>query len=400
MRVLTFTTLYPNAVNPGHGVFVENRLRQLIAGSRVHAEVIAPVPYFPFSSDIFGGYSKFAKVPAQESRFGISINHPRYVAIPKVGMTIAPLLLYAGAKQALRRLLEMGRRFDLIDAHYFYPDGVAAVMLGREFNLPVVVTARGSDINLIAGYAGPRRMIRKAASRADGLVTVSNALAARLAAIGVDRSRITVLRNGVDPKLFRPVRPGVDFAASLDGPLVLSVGNLVPLKGHDLVLRTVAQVNGANLWIVGAGPERARLEALARSLGVEDRVTFTGRIEHQRMNEVYSKADVLVLASEREGWPNVLLEAMACGTRVLTTKVADVVEIVKEPAAGSWVEERSVPALVKALSTLLATPVPREATRAYALNFSWDATVRGQVELFEKVVRRHSADSVQPVKPL
>lgn len=389
LRILTFTTLYPNAARPQFAVFVENRLRYLVATGEVSARVLAPVPYFPFRAERFGTYGAFARVPGRESRFGLEIDHPRFLTIPKAGMSLAPLLLYAGARRALGRLLRDGHRFDVIDAHYFYPDGVAAVMLGREFGLPVTITARGTDINLIPDHAVPRRLIRWAAARADGLITVSGALAARLAALGVARSRISVLRNGVDAAVFRPVKP---CDARAPRPLALSVGNLVPLKGHDLAIRAVAEIPELHLWIVGGGPERGRLEALAHRLGVAERVRFLGVVPHECMPTVYSAADVLVLASEREGWPNVLLEAMACGARVVTTKVSDVTEIVTEPAAGTWIEERSASALVNALKQALATPAAREATRAHALRFSWDATSRGQIELFSEVLRRHGAN--------
>lgn len=393
LRVLTFTTLYPNAARPNYAVFVETRLRNLVASGEATALVLAPVPYFPFRGEGFGAYAAFAKVPRQETRSGIQVDHPSYLVIPKIGMSLAPFLLYAAARRALRRLLRDGHNFDVIDAHYFYPDGVAAVMLGREFGLPVTVTARGSDINLLPDYAVPRRLIRWAAKRADGLITVSSALADRLAELGVERERITVLRNGVDPAVFRPVDPLEETPAR---PLLLSVGNLVPLKRHDLAIRALAELSGelpeARLWIVGGGPERTRLEALANSLGVAGRVRFLGVVPHDRMPAVYSAADVLILASEREGWPNVLLEAMACGTRVVTTDVSDVAALVSTPAAGAWTREHSLPALVNILRDVLATPVPREATRAHSLRFSWEETTRGQLALFREVLHQRGAD--------
>ena len=385
-RILTFTTLYPNEAQPHHGVFVENRLRHLLASGEVSAHVLAPVPYFPFRSDLFGRHAAFAKAPSSEIRFGVPINHPRFLTIPKVGMSIAPYLLFASAQRALAQLIRT-HHFDLIDAHYFYPDGVAAVMLGLRFNLPVVVTARGSDINLIADYAVPRRMIRWAAERADGLIAVSSALASKLSHLGIDANRITVLRNGVDGTRFRPVAPFASGKGSPPSPLAVSVGNLVPLKGHDLVIAAVAQVPELQLWIVGGGPERDNLEALAVRLGVHQRVRFLGIVPHERMSEVYSAADILVLASEREGWPNVLLEAMACGARIIATNVSDVPHIITEPAAGAWIQERTTPALVRALREVLARPASREATRQYALRYSWDATTAGQLELFGRIAR-------------
>jgi teichuronic acid biosynthesis glycosyltransferase TuaC len=389
LRLLTFTSLYPNAAKPQHGVFVENRLRQLLASGDVSAHVMAPVPFFPFRSQIFGRYAILAGAPQTETRHGITIEHPRFLAVPRVGVNVAPFLLYVSARRALARLLRAGHIFDLIDAHYFYPDGVAAAMLARSFDVPVVITARGTDINVLPDYAAPRAMIRWAAKQADGLIAVSSALADKLAAIGIPESRVTVLRNGVDATLFRPAEP-YRIDGSTAGPLAISVGNLVPLKGHDLAISALQHIGTLNLWIVGSGPERGRLEALARELQVERRVHFLGAVPHERMPEVYSAADILILASEREGWPNVLLEAMACGARVVATNVSDVPQIIGDSAAGTWIHERTVEALVKALHELLATSVSREATRAYALRFGWDATTRGQIELFKAIKARRA----------
>jgi glycosyltransferase involved in cell wall biosynthesis len=384
LRVLTFTTLYPNAAMPQHGVFVENRLRQLIGSGEVCARVLAPVPYFPSRNSVFGRYATLAGVPLAEIRHGIAIDHPRFFTIPKLGMSAAPYLLYASARRALSRMIRAHQNFDLIDAHYFYPDGVAAVMLARSFGLPVVITARGTDINVLPNYAAPRRMIRWAAKHADRLIAVSDALATKLTSLGISESRVTVLRNGVDATLFHPTSP-YPIGESTPSPLAVSVGNLVPLKGHDLVISAVQQIENLKLWVVGNGPERGRLEALARELGVDGRVRFLGSIPHERMPEIYSAADFLVLASEREGWPNVLLEAMACGARVVATNVSDVAKIVGTRDAGIWIAQRSVTELVKALRELMNAPVTRAATRAHALRFGWHPTTRGQIDLFKAI---------------
>ena len=386
LHILTFTTLYPNAAKPHHGVFVENRLRQLLSLDALSAHVLAPVPYFPFRSEKFGAYAIFARAPASEVRFGIHIEHPRYLTIPKIGMTAAPFLLYASARIALARLLRAGHRFDLIDAHYFYPDGVAAAMLGRAFNLPVTVTARGSDVNVIPNHGPSRHLMLRAAKELSGLIAVSGALRSKLVSLGIDPARITVLRNGVDGDLFHPTRPFSSEGLRPPSPLAVSVGNLVQLKGHDLAIAAVSQIPGLNLWIVGEGPERARLEALAATLGLGNRIRFLGVLPHERMPEVYSAADILILASEREGWPNVILEAMACGARVVATHVSDVAEIIDEPAAGMWIRERSIAALVDAVRIVLNRPASREATRAHALRFGWEPTSRGQLALFRSIL--------------
>lgn len=389
IKVLTYTTLYPNSIQEHHGIFVENRLRHLVASGQVDARVIAPVPWFPVYSQAFGRYADFARVPRKETRNGIDVLHPRYPVVPKIGMTLAPLLLYQATKGTIRRVIAAGFDFDLIDAHYFYPDGVAAVLLGRYFKKPVVVTARGTDINLIPRYTLPRQMIRWAATDAAGLVTVCAALKRELANLGVEPERIQVLRNGVDLSVFRPVnRESVRSRLGLHGPTILSVGHLIPPKGHDLVIRALTDLVDVSLLVVGEGSERLSLESLAKKLGVDDRVRFAGSIEHERMHEIYGAADALVLASDREGWANVLLESMACGTPVVASNVWGTPEIVRSPAAGLLLPNRNPQTIADSIKTLLQDPPARAETRAYAEGFDWSQTTQGQVDLFRNILER------------
>ena len=392
IKVLTFTTLYPNSIQEHHGIFVENRLRHLVASGQVDARVIAPVPWFPVHSQAFGRYADFARVPRKETRNGIDVLHPRYPVVPKIGMTLAPFLLYQATKGTIRRVIAAGFDFDLIDAHYFYPDGVAAMLLGRYFKKPVVVTARGTDINLIPRYTLPRQMIRWAANNAAGLVTVCEALKRELANLGVERERIQVLRNGVDLSVFRPVnRESVRSRLGLHGPTILSVGHLIPRKGHDLVIRALTDLVDVSLLVVGEGSERLSLENLAKELGVDDRVRFAGSIEHERMHEIYGAADALVLASDREGWANVLLESMACGTPVVASNVWGTPEIVRSPAAGLLLPNRNPQTISDSIKTLLQDPPVRAETRAYAEGFDWSQTTQGQVNLFREILGMEAA---------
>ena len=397
IRIVTFSTLYPNEVQDTHGVFVENRLRHLVASNKVSARVVAPVPWFPFGGAAFGRYGQLAKTPSREIRFGIDIVHPRYPVLPKIGMNIAPLSLYAFVKPALARLINDGGDFDLLDAHYFFPDGVAAVMLGRAFGKPVTITARGTDINLIPRYPVPRRMIRWAAARADGLITVCAALKDELVRLGVPPERVRTLRNGVDLEVFRPVDPQqAKDALAIHGPVLASVGALIERKGHDLAIRALQHLPKATLLIAGQGPEKAALARLAAAVGVENRVRFLGGIPHQRLREIYSAADALVLASSREGWPNVLLESMACGTPVIASNVWGAPEIIKAPEAGVLLQERTAGALASAAQALLAALPPREATRAYAQRFSWRETTEGQIDLFSRILQTASPAMAVP----
>jgi len=386
-RILTFSTLYPSANRPQHGVFVENRLRHLLATGLVEARVVAPSPWFPLSSPIFGDYAKHANVPAQEQRFGITVHHPRFFLLPKLTMTAAPLSIYLSCRPLLQRLIAEGNDFDLIDAHYFYPDGVAAVMLGRHFGKPVTITARGTDINLIPQHALPRRMIVWAGKHADGLITVCQALKDSLMSLGIEAERIEVLRNGVDLNAFHPLpRAAARDKLGLTGPTLLSVGALIERKGHHLIIEAMPALPTMRLLIAGEGEMRATLVALARRLGVADRVTFLGQVAHDRLPEYYSAADALILASSREGWANVLLEAMACGTPVVASNVWGTPEVVTSPEAGLLMGERSAKGIVDAVRALFAKLPDRAATRRYAEGYNWDSTTEGQVALFRKVL--------------
>src|ERR1041385_3715858 len=234
LKIVTYTTLFPNSEQPTHGVFVENRLRNLVATGAVNARVVAPVPWFPSSAPVFGRYATVAKVVPRETRFNLPIEHPKYLILPKIGMTFVPSWLVAASFPVLKRL-QAEDDFDLIDAHYFFPDGVAAIRLGKRLNKPVVITARGTDVSLIPQFAGPRRMILEAAQEAAGIITVSQALKDALVDLGVAPDKVRVLRNGVDLALFHPAaRDEARAHMGLKGRVLLSVGHLIERKGHNL----------------------------------------------------------------------------------------------------------------------------------------------------------------------
>jgi glycosyltransferase involved in cell wall biosynthesis len=388
VRLLTFSTLFPNAARPNLGIFVENRLRHLVAGGEATSLVLAPVPWFPSRARMFGDWAVNAGAPAAETRHGIAIRHPRYPVIPKVGMSIAPWLLYRAMVPQVSRLLGEGHQFDAIDAHYLYPDGVAATWLGRRFGLPVVMTARGSDVTEIPRYATPRRLIQGAIRDASALVTVSAALKEALVELGAPNAKVTVLRNGVETDLFRPPsdRVAIRTTLKLTGPTLISVGNLVERKGHDRTIEAMRQLPGFELLIVGDGPERGRLSGLIREHGLGDRVRLLGSRPHRELPDLYGAADASVLASSREGWANVLLESMACGTPVVASNIWGNPEVVGAPEAGLIYEPNTPDGIAAGVRRLFADLPERAATRAYAEPFSWDETTAGQLALFWRVM--------------
>ncbi len=391
LKVLTFSTLFPSSVRPSHGIFVETRLRELMKSGQVESRVVAPVPWFPSTNPRWGDYAKFAATPAREQRNGLDVLHPRYLLAPKVGMTSAPLTLALGARAAVRKLIAEGFDFDLIDAHYYYPDGVAAALLSKWFNKPLTITARGTDLNLIPEYPLPKRMIEWAANRASGSIGVCAALMDVLRGWGHDSAKLNTLRNGVDLERFRPLpqdQMRVELGVAGE-PLLLSVGHLIERKGHHVAIEALAELvkhrPGARLVVIGEGEERAALTALAARLGVRDKVRLTGSLPNTELLKWYSAADVLLLCSSREGWANVLLESMACGTPVVATDIWGTPEVVGGPEAGRLVAKRDGASFATAVAELLSAGVDRSATRRYAEGFSWQATTDGQLALFRSI---------------
>ena len=388
VRVLTFSTLYPSSVRPGHGIFVETRLRELLKTGQVDARVIAPVPWFPSTAQRFGERARMARTPRREIHNDIDVQHPRYALLPKVGMTMAPFLLALGARPAVQELLDEGFDFDVIDAHYYYPDGVAAALLSRWFGKPFTVTARGSDLNLIPNYPLPRRMMQWAAKRASASIGVSSALLTVLRGWGLPEERLHVMRNGVDLQRFRPMPRGeARRQLGLQGdPVLLCVGNLLTHKGQALLIEALpllqARYPKALLVLIGEGPDRPRLEQLATSLGVAAQLRFVGTIHNTELLHWYSAADVSLLASEREGWANVLLESMACGTPVIATDVGGSAEVIGGSCGGRLVRGRQAASIAEAVLATMSSPPVREQVRAYAEGLAWESTSQAQLNLF------------------
>ena len=386
--LLTFSTLFPHAARPNQGIFVENRLRHLLASGAASSLVLAPVPWFPSRSARFGDWSVHARAPVQERRHGIEIRHPRYPVLPTVGMSIAPWLLSRAMVPQVARLLAEGHRFDLIDAHYLYPDGVAASWIGQRFGIPVVMTARGTDVNLIPRHLVPRRLIQGAIRDAGALIAVSAALKAVLVGLGAPDEKVTVLRNGVETELFHPPadRAAARRALGWQGPTLLSVGGLIERKGHHRTIEAMRQLPEFSLMIAGEGPERDRLAGLINAHGLNDRVRLLGAMPHQQLPALYGAADASVLASSREGWANVLLESMACGTPVVAGNIWGNPEVVRTSAAGLIYEPNTPEGIASGVRRLFADLPDRAATRAYAQTMSWDETTAGQLAVFRRLL--------------
>ena len=388
IRLLTFTDLYPNAVQPRHGIFVEQRLRKLVEGGTVTAQVVAPIPWSVVARvPFFGPPSRLPGPQPRNVRHGTKVFYPRYPVIPGLSNWVNPISMALASLPVIKHLRKDGYEFDIIDAHFFYPAGIAAILLGLWLDKPVVVTARGSDINVHAQLHVQGALVRWAARRSAAVIAVSQALRDALTDIGAPAARITVVRNGVDFDTFKQGdRESLRARFGWCRPTLLTVGNLVPEKGQNFIIEALQNLPDTHLIIVGSGFEEGTLRKLAHKCGVHDRVTWISYLPQDQLAEYYVAADATVLASSREGMPNVLLESLACGTRVIASNVGGNPEIVSSEHAGILLRERSVDAVVEAVRKLAAAAATPAATRQFAQRFAWTAPIANLERLFEDVM--------------
>lgn len=388
VKLLVFSTVFPNAAQPHHGVFVRERMRGLPPEAEV--QVVAPTPWFPFVSGLRPGFRPV--VPREEVQDGVRVLHPRYLSVPGILKCLDGAFLFLSTLPALFRLRKTFR-FEAIDAHFIYPEGLAAVLHGRVFRVPVLITLRGM-LPLLVRHRLRLPQLRFALKRATRLIAVSESL--RQDALAQGAERVRVIENGIDPTLFAPMdRREARRSIGLpeEGPLLVSVGTLAPRKGFHLVMEAMAGLRPDLRFAIvgGAGAEGAmetELRSRASRLGLEDRVLFAGPRGRSELAAWYSAADVFILASGHEGCPNVVIEALVCGTPVVATRVGNVPELIEGVGI---VVEREVPALAAGIQEALSREWDRDAIRARMESRTWAAVGREVMEEVRGAVKGRGA---------
>ncbi|MGH7299995.1 MAG: glycosyltransferase [Candidatus Rokuibacteriota bacterium] len=388
MRVLVLSSVYPSATIPTRGIFVHERTRHLAQNCPV--EVVAPVSWFPFNRLLRG--SERALVPAVETRDGLTVFHPRFLSLPRIGKSLDGLLYFASVLPFLIRLRRRFR-FDLIDAHFAYPDGLAGVLLGWVFGVPVAVTLRGTEARL-AGSRLRRPQVARVVRAADQVIAVSQSLADLAAALGAPPARLRMIPNGVDSARFRP-GPKRDARRRLglppDSPLIVSIGGLTERKGHHRVLAVLPELLPKHpdlLFAAVGGPSvegdtGPLLRRLTAELGLGEHVLLPGPTPHEQIASWLQAADIFCLATRNEGRPNAVLEALACGLPVVATDVGGNPEVVQSGRDGLLVPFGEQAALSDAILAALATEWDREAISGRARSRTWEHTaaqVLGELE--------------------
>ncbi len=362
MNILVYTSLWPNAERPNFAVFVKHRIAALARMDGVKIRVVAPVPYFPKQLRLPfapAHWLRSARLPDREEIAGLETFHPQHLVTPKMGMCFYAGWMAMGTAGLVRRL-HAEQQIDLIDAHYVYPDGAAAVRLGEQLQVPVVITARGTDINLFSRMPLIRPKIRKALKRAAGIIAVSDALKQRMVELGIEPDKIAVIRNGIDRALFsRRDRETARNKLGLDpaSRIVITVSALVPLKGIDRLIDAIGMISDEHvkLYVIGEGPERSGLQARIAARSLQSRVYLAGARPQTELSDWYSAAELFCLASRREGYPNVVIEALACGLPVVAPDVGGIRELVPDGNYGRLIEAPSAETFASAIRSAMKT---------------------------------------------
>ena len=390
MKVLFVSNLFPDASDPVRGL--DNATLLPYLATHCEVRVLALRPVLPWIS---GRVGALQCRPADE-RFEPVFAPVRY--IPKVGSRFNPALYAASIRAPLLALRERFA-FDVLLCSWVYPDGAAVARLAPELRFPFVLIAQGSDVHAYLEHPVRRRFILETVERASSLITRSADLARRLREAGAGADKLHPIYNGVDTAIFQPAaRAAARAELNLppDTGIVLAVGNLLPVKNPLLAVRAHAELcrrrpaKSPLLLMIGAGPLADAVRQEAAALGIGERVRLLGRQPPRTVARYMQAADTLCLSSDNEGVPNVVLEAFACGLRVVATNVGGISEVLPPGATGRLVAQGSVEELAVALTEMLDQPSQSEAILAHARQFTWPQTAAAYFALLRRACEPRS----------
>ncbi|HUI78290.1 MAG TPA: glycosyltransferase [Bryobacteraceae bacterium] len=385
LKILSLSTEYPNPGEPGKGLFVRARLQAL--AELADLTVIAPVALLDYANPEGRLLASFT-IPKSRSDHGTRVFHVRWL-YPPFGGWLNVFFLYLRLLWPVARL-RSSRAVDLIDAHFAHPEGIAAALLGRTFGIPFMITMRGSELRY-QHQRLKRFWMAWAVRRADRVITVSDGLRALAVELGADPAVVKTVPNGINDRIFyRRDREECRRAHEIpkDALVVLSAGDLARNKGHHRVIEALRSLvdDGlpAHLLIAGgvgrSGQYAATLRTRVTELGLEDRVRFVGTAPQNTLAELMSAADVFCLASTSEGWPNVVNEALACGTPVVSTDVGAVRQMLPSVRFGTVVPVNDSPSLAAALRKALTSTWDHAAISRWGRSRSWDQVAKEVLE--------------------
>ena len=385
MRVLTYTSLFPNCINRNLGGFVAKRMSCWAKKYATQWSIVAPVPYFP-SLPFNSPWRRYSDIPLAESFMQWDVYHFRYGMMPKIGLPIQGISMGLCTIGKVKEVIHECGPFDLIDAHFIYPDAFAALEICQKLGIPLVASARGSDINYYGQMNVIKPMITKVLKQADAVIGVSQDLIEKMIVLGAPEERCHHIFNGVDGKLFFPY----GFNQNKDkNKNLLAVGNLVPEKGFDVLLMAIASLKssypGLQLNIIGSGPQLPKLSTLCNELEIENNVRFIGQVKHEKINEWFRNSDVFCLSSLREGNPNVVMEALSSGLPVASTPVGGVPELIHNHQNGILSLDYSPQSLANAIREVLEREWSAIDIHKTVSHRTWEAVADEVQAVFKKV---------------
>jgi glycosyltransferase involved in cell wall biosynthesis len=367
MKILITSHLFPNQVYPVRGSFVWDQVRFLRRWEEV--TVVAPVPWFPRVRG-FGRWSDFQDIPYRERLDGIPVFHPRYVTFPKKWLFSWVGFFY------FWMLFRIGRKldFDLVHAHVAYPDGFGAALFGMIAKVPLVIMVHGTEIHSTTKRSRLWRALTVwGLRRADRIIAASRSLKEEVVALGVDPGKVSVIHNGVDVELFRPLSESeAGVLPKKREKRILYVGALFQTKGIGVLLEAMPLLLdrgvSCELVLVGANPQEAEdraFFAMTERLGLRDAVHFEETVPHGEIPRWLATADVFVLPSFSEGFSLSVIEALACGKPVVSTRCGGPEESVSEEV-GMLVPPGDARALADAIGYVLGHPENYDSERIAA----------------------------------
>jgi glycosyltransferase involved in cell wall biosynthesis len=400
-KLVVFSSLYPSQVRPTAGVFIRERMSKV--AEQLPLVVVSPVPWFPLQGLIRLCKPEFRPQPALfEQQHGIDVYYPRFFSIPGLLKSWDGWFMAMGSFWTLYRLRKQFQ-FNIIDAHFAYPDGFAATLLGKWFAAPVTITLRGTEVPQ-SKLPHIRKRLLQALNNATQIFSVSESLKHHVVALGADADKIQRIGNGVDTDKFYPVDKQIarqQLNLPGDAKVLISVGGLVDRKGFHRVIDVLPALvkqtpNLIYLIVGGPSPEgniSERLQQQVSGLGLTQHVRFLGALPSDQLKTPLSVSDVFVLSTANEGWANVFLEAMACGLPVITTDVGGNAEVVNDEALGTIVSFGDSQALQTALSAALAKTWDKVKIIKYAEANAWQQRVDKLVVEFKSLLDKPSQNS-------
>ncbi|MBT3257921.1 MAG: glycosyltransferase [Deltaproteobacteria bacterium] len=361
--------------------------------SRCRIEIIAPLPWVPFFMKRVGE-KKFvhSNVPSQEYWGGLTVHHPRYMVIPRAMGFMHPVFMFTPLFSLIKRL-DKKEPIDLINAHWLFPDGVATAWVAQKLGKPLILTGLGCDINYYPSLPFRKQQIKKALELANLISVKGSELKQKILHMGIQEHKVIVIPNGLDLKRFRimdrkEARRRLDLQE--DGRILLFVGSLDQVKGCQYLIEAFKGMADnleylPHLIVVGDGPQQEALLFQTRRLGIADRVSFVGKRPHDEIPLWMNAANVFCLPSIREGRPNVLMEALACGTSAVASNVGSVPEIIhKENGRIAGVADPKN--LCRQLIVCLNQGWDRESIRKTVGNYTWEDCAKHYIRAYQQAV--------------